>query len=386
MTKINKDVESSGESYAYTPGLKIKSSMTITKYRRLPVKGEILVKEGDEVSFDDVVGRAIVPGDPYTIKATDLLNVEPKEISDFIVKKAGDPVKKDEPVAVYKILLGLSKRYAKSPVDGIVETMSDITGQVIVRSNPIPVIVKAYIPGKVCKVVPGEGAVIETRAAFIQGIFGLGGETHGEIKLAVSSPDQSLVPDLITEEHKGRILVGGSDVSYEAIEKAVHIGVAGIVSGGIDQDDLKKFYGQQIGVAITGEEELGLTLIITEGFGRMSMSQKSFELIRRFERSIASINGTTQIRAGVIRPEIVIPHEQTPEQSITTEKRDAGMMPGTSVRIIRDPYFGAIGKIDSLPVELQIVETGAKVRVASVRLEDGTLAIVPRANVEIIEE
>ncbi|MCK4318864.1 hypothetical protein KAW53_08880, partial [Candidatus Bathyarchaeota archaeon] len=63
-----------------------------------------------------------------------------------------------------------------------------------------------------------------------------------------------------------------------------------------------------------------------------------------------------------------------------------GMKPGTPVRIIADPYFGGIGTVANLPVQLQIVETGSKVRVVDVQLDGGEKVTVPRANVEIIEE
>jgi len=62
------------------------------------------------------------------------------------------------------------------------------------------------------------------------------------------------------------------------------------------------------------------------------------------------------------------------------------MTTGTQVRIIRDPYFGIIGRVSNLPVELQTVETESKVRVVEVELEDKQRVIVPRANVEIIED
>jgi len=42
--------------------------------------------------------------------------------------------------------------------------------------------------------------------------------------------------------------------------------------------------------------------------------------------------------------------------------------------------------VDSLPVELQAMESESMVRVLTVKLHDGSIATVPRANVEIIEE
>jgi hypothetical protein len=52
--------------------------------------------------------------------------------------------------------------------------------------------ITAYIPGTVVEVVPNQGVTIEARAAFIQGIFGIGGETHGDLKIVASSPDDVL--------------------------------------------------------------------------------------------------------------------------------------------------------------------------------------------------
>ena len=63
-----------------------------------------------------------------------------------------------------------------------------------------------------------------------------------------------------------------------------------------------------------------------------------------------------------------------------------GMYPGTRVRINRQPYFGAIGTIHSLPVELQQLESESYVRVMTVDLDEGRQVIIPRANTEIIEE
>ena len=55
------------------------------------------------------------------------------------------------------------------------------------------------------------------------------------------------------------------------------------------------------------------------------------------------------------------------------------------MRIIRDPYFGQLGRVTKLPVELQNLETEARVRVLRVELEDGQETTLPRANVEAIE-
>ena len=375
----------SRESYAYTPGLKVKLATVVYKTRRLPVPGEVLVKEKEKVNYDTIIARAYIRGDPEIVKAAMLLGVEPEDLPEYMTKKVGDKVAEGEVIARYTALFGLIKKMVPSPIDGTVESISTATGQVIIRGLPVPIEVNAYIPGEVVEVLPREGAIIKTNAAFVQGIFGIGGETHGKIKIAVDSPEEELTADHINSEDKGAILIGGSLVTLEALRKGVEVGVSCIVAGGIHHKDLKEFMGEEIGVAITGQEEVGLTLIITEGFGRMRMSQRTFNLLKRFEGYMASANGATQIRAGVIRPEIIIPHEEHYEEA-SGDELAAGMIPGTPVRIIREPYFGAVGRVISLPVELQQIQTRSYVRVVEVELEDGRVVIVPRANVEIIEE
>jgi hypothetical protein len=127
-------------------------------------------------------------------------------------------------------------------------------------------------------------------------------------------------------------------------------------------------------------------VIATEGFGALPMSDRTFKLLRDMEGRMSAINGATQIRAGVLRPEIIIPYSEDERIARSDEAFSDGMARGSLVRVIRAPYFGHIAKVASLPVNLHTVQSGSKVRVIELELEDGSLVTVPRANVEIIEE
>ncbi|MEO0252111.1 MAG: hypothetical protein ABIM44_07745 [candidate division WOR-3 bacterium] len=374
-------------AHAYTPGLKVTRKTILRKERRLPLPGEVIVKVGDKVRAEDIVAKTELPGNVQPINVAGLLSIAPQEIESVMLKKVNDFVKKGEPIAESKSFFGLFKNSVTSPVDGIIESISNITGQVILREPPIPITVNAYIDGEVKEVIPNEGVVVETVASFIQGIFGIGGETIGEIYVAASTPDEELTEEKIKEEMKGKIVVGGSFVTAAALRKAVSYGVKGIVVGAIDDKNLKEFLGYDIGVAITGNEQKGITLMITEGFGKLAMAKRTFELFKELNGKKASMNGATQIRAGVIRPEVIVALEgETYEAKEEAEELKEGLVVGTMVRVIREPYFGRIGKVTALPPELRVIETEAKVRVLEIEFDDGKKVIVPRANVEIIEE
>ena len=370
---------------AYTPGLKVTKGMIIKKKRRLPLEGEVLVEVGATVKAEDVVAKADLPGNVQLLNVANLLSVQPNEVEEYMLKPIGETVSKDEIIATTKGLFGLFKSQARSPIGGTIETISDVTGQVILREPPIPVELKAYTDGTVTETIPNEGATVETYGTYIQGIFGIGGETLGDLIVVANSPNDMLTPEQILPEHKNNIIVGGSLVTTDTIQKAIQLEVNGIIAGGIDDADLRQLLGYELGVAITGSEKLGITLVITEGFGSIAMAERTFALLKAREGMKTSINGATQIRAGVVRPEIVIPFVSEGED-IEADATVGLLGIGTSVRVIREPHFGRLGRVTELPIELQKLETEAEVRVLQVEFEDGEKTTLPRANVEAIEE
>lgn len=374
-------------AHAYTPGLRVAERTLLRKERRLPLPGTVTVKEGDQVNADQVVAKTDLPGNVQPINVANLLSIEPVDIKEFMLKEEGDAIEKDESLARSAGFFGMFKNTYKSSVSGTVESISDVTGQVLIREAPIPVEVQAYIDGVVTEVFSNEGVAVETTAAFIQGIFGLGGEAYGELAMACSSPDEVLTAAGIDEGCRGKVLVGGSLIELTALRKAVKLGAKGVIVGGFNNQDVKEILGYDLGVAITGAEDMGTTLMITEGFGKIRMANRTFQLLKSLEGKRASINGATQIRAGVIRPEVVIPLQKAVDKKEAQEKRAAseGLVIGSQVRLIRQPYFGMMAEVTGLPAPLQELPTEGKVRVLEVKLENGDKVLMPRANVELIE-
>ena len=372
-------------AHAYTPGLKVTDQLLVKKRRILPLKGDVVVKVGDKVNPDDVVARTELPGNVEPLNVANKLGIPPEDLEMVMLKKEGDEIKKGEPIALKKSFIKWFSSSCEATIDGTLESISSITGQVLQRGLPIPVEVKAYVLGEVTEIFPKEGVEVSCIAGFVQGIFGICGETYGKLKIVTPDNSTILEENLITEDLKDMIIVGGSLVTADAFRKAIKVGVRGVVVGGLGDRDLRDFLGYDIGVAITGSEGLGCTLVITEGFGQISMAQRTFDLLKSHEGELACINGATQIRAGVIRPEVVIPSKETESIDSETQSAIGGLKVGSPVRIIRHPYFGKLGNVTNLPSPLTQLESESKARVLEVEFNNGDRAMVPRANVEMIE-
>ncbi|MFH1567205.1 MAG: hypothetical protein ABIL09_04335, partial [Gemmatimonadota bacterium] len=355
--------------------------------RRLPMKGQVLVAVGEAVRRDQVVARTELPGNVSTVNVVNRLGITAEELPRFMLKAEGDAVQRGEPLAETRPFIKWLKTVVPAEVDGIVESISTVTGQVMLREAPLPVEVPAYVDGTVVEVIPDEGVVVETRGAFVQGIFGVGGERWGPLHVVSQGPGQSLELAQVTADCAGRIIVATGLVSHAAIDRARQVGAVAVIGGGIRDRDLRDLLGYDLGVAITGTEDIGLSVIVTEGFGEIAMARRTFDILKGCHGQEASVSGATQIRAGVMRPEIIVPATGVaPPAEEARAGHGEGMKEGDALRVIRAPYFGHIGKVGRLIADLTQVESGARVRVLEVEFEDGTKATVPRANVELIEE
>jgi len=371
---------------AYTPGLKVSARSTLRVRRVLPIAGEVMVDKGDHVNARDIVARTFMPGDIMPMNVANTLSISPAEVPGALTVKVGDRVEEGQVIGRNKGIFGMFRVELKARAAGTVEIISETTGQIMLRGEPQPVQVEAYLTGTVVEVLPKEGVLVQNRVALVQGIFGIGGETYGKLRLAASTPQETLLADHIKPDMKDAVVIGGARMTAEAIRRARDVGVAALVGGGIDDQDLRDFLGYDLGVAITGSEKVGLTLIITEGFGDIAMADRTFRLLRQYEGHEASVNGSTQIRAGVMRPEILIPLAEGDEGGDAESAIAAGILEiGTPVRIIRDPHFGLIGTVSALPEQPYVLGSGSKARVLEVKFESGEQVIVPRANVELIE-
>lgn len=363
-----------------TPSLTVSGSSVVSKTRELPVKGEITVKVGDDVSPNDIVGKASPEGDIIILRAAEAMGIEPFEIEKGLIKKPGDSVKEGEVICEHPGLFGLFTSRFRSQVSGVMEYFSSTTGHIGIRLPARELTVRAYLKGRVISVLPGRAVTIESKCALVQGIFGVSGERTGIVHylegMGASKVDKQSLPKDLDE----KIVCGGQSFTIDALKEASSRGAVGVITASIDDDVLKGYLGYDLGIALTGTEAVPMTLIVTEGFGDLNLSKRAETVLKECSGHLASMNGTTQVRAGAVRPELVIFDTKGTAEKIAPLTIEIG----STVRLIRVPNFGKLGEVIELPSDPKKLETGAYARVVRVRLEAGREVLVPRSNVELV--
>ncbi|HAI20597.1 MAG TPA: hypothetical protein DCM14_01635 [Clostridiales bacterium UBA8153] len=311
------------------------------------------------------------------------LKCKPKDLPKYMLRTVGQEVKRTQIIAKKGEGAAFFAICARAPISGVISEVNATTGYVTIARPFKQVTVNAYVQGTVTEVLPQRGVVVEVPAVKVNGIFGVGRETHGELKVLVDRGDQVLTKEMITEDLEGKIVIGGSFITDEALAQALTVGCRGVITGTANYLNIIKSLGVRLGVGITGQEDIGTTLILMEGFGHLAMHEEVFQALKALDGMEASINGATQIRAGAIRPEIIVAFPNHQGELAKPQHVDEEVTPGLRVRVISEPYFGATGRVAAVPREAAPVETGASVPVLEVELSGGERVIVPRANVEV---
>jgi hypothetical protein len=369
-------------AHALTPSLQLLDKTAIQRIRELPISGELLVAIGDVVKSEQIVARAMLPGELLVMRLPESTGLDPDEIGGGLRVKEGDVISEGQVVCEVTGLFGFFRTVAKSPVSGVVEHFSPTTGHVSVRLSPRELTLSAYVSGKVVDSHGSQSVTIECYCDFVQGVFGIGGPCHGMLAVLKETFNDELTEDKIPDDCRGKVVVGGSNVSVKALMALAARGAVGLVTGSIDNHTLRDFLHFDLGIALTGDEDIPFTVIITEGFGCLGMSNRAREIFVQNDGRFISMDGTTQVRAGAVRPEVVMPLDGSRVVGSEQSKSGEGLTIGSMVRIIRAPFFGRIGTVTDLPVLPMKLPTGAFSRVASVRIGNDVV-VVPRANLEV---
>ncbi|NJN67164.1 MAG: hypothetical protein HC884_10860 [Chloroflexaceae bacterium] len=359
--------------------------------RRLPHPGEVLVREGARVEPQDIIARAFLPSPPQIVNVAQSLAIPPALVERAMVCEVGEQVFQGRDLARAGFA---GARSCKAPVSGIVTAIDGETGYVTIAPDPLEMTMAANVRGVVMEILPHEGVVIETPAAQVYGVFGVGEERNGVLQLLVTDPDQVVTHEYLDARYSYMILIGGSGITAEALRRAVQSQVRGIIVGGIDEQELRDFLGWgsylewHTGIRSwrlpdpQHTPEPGLTLLVTEGFGVRPMSSPIFDLLSSRAGQEALIDGTTRIRHGMRRPRLVVSLARSDGMNLDLPR--PRIRPEAMVRLLDPDHLGQVARVLSVPSVPITLSSGVRAAAVEVFQEPQPPFWVPRTAVEVL--
>lgn len=344
--------------------------------RSLTEGAQVLVKVGEEVRPEKIVGIGKKSAGFRTLDAAAALKVPPQDVKKYLIKMTGSYINKGEVIAQRSIALGLRSKQLKSPVDGVLQQMNEQTGILTLEYRPEELRVVSGVKGVVSNIDPHKNEItISTNVVEVHGALGIGQRREGSIHV-VRQPDLPLSEKQIDPTWENKIVVGGSLLTKQVLYHCVALKVQGIVVGGIHWEDFSTLIGSR------GRfEDIGISVIVTEGFGNLPIPPKLFESLQANEGKFSFIWG------GMAR--LLIPHQDTegakPQKHIHAQARYARLTEGMRVRLLTLNRRGEFGTIRQLSEDTYL-GSGIVAPAAHIELYNGETALVPITGIEVIPD
>lgn len=269
-------------------------------YFESPVRGRV-----EKINLDSgtIILREIqdYSAKPRIVNVAKKLNIKPSMINRYLKKGLDDFVYAGELLAskIIDVQGTDHPMLVTAPSTGRICELDQEKGTITIKYDKKPKQKLAGIFGSITSLEPGHSAEITYSGLTLKGIIGFGSENWGKIKFLDSLRN---IDKCGTED----IVVFPGKIDLKSLPKMKKIGIKGIIAASIDNQDLVEFIGKEIGVALTGNENIPFPIIITEGFGEFSMNSYYQNIFKENNGKAVYLNGHTQIRAGVTRPKIIL--------------------------------------------------------------------------------
>jgi uncharacterized protein (TIGR01319 family) len=260
-------------------------------YYHSPVRGRVIRIEKSGL----VVLREIqdYDGKPHVVKVAEALGVRPSRIRGCIRHRVGDFVSAGQSIAS-DVARGI---FVKAPSSGVIKEIDTSRGTVTVQYDLKPVLMRSTVRGRVEKVIEGRGVVLGVKGSRLEGVIGFGTDGFGTLVT---------LSGRVGNPPRGSVLACRTPIDAAFLREAEGAGAAGIIAPSIPNGEWVEYYGKEMGVALTGDESIPFTLVLTAGFGSFGMDGRTWEFLEGHAGHVASLSGRTQVRAGVTRPHVLV--------------------------------------------------------------------------------
>jgi transcription antitermination factor NusG len=347
---------------------KVKGYHALTSVKRervLSVPGNVLVRRMQKVSPTDVIVVAPMAPEYLLLDIARGLNVTPERADELLQRGAGEDLAKGDVIAGP---VGMLQRVIRAPQNGLIKIAGE--GKVLFEITSAPYELQAGMDGMVTNVIPERGAIIESRGALIQGVWGNGKITYGVIQQVSNDLLQELIPEQMNISFRGTIITAGFVRNPEVLEVAGSIPIKGMILGSMSS------------ALIPAAKRADYPIMLVDGFGSFPMNRAAQSILTANKDKNVALNAQKYDSFQGNYPEVII--SQSTTKDLADPKETETLRVGKQVIIINGPLTARIGKIESILPEKRTLPSGITTAVAEVSLSSEERTEVPLTNLEII--
>ncbi len=266
-----------------------------------------------------------------------------------------------------------------APVGGLVERIDLDRRTITIRPKETASFIAAGVPGRVTA-VNQDGIDIAVHGLRFVGAYGTGGEAVGPLSLN-------------DRPESGTVWVRSGRVTMDELVAARDCGVVAVWAASVTYEDLRSFLGDRP-LGTVSRAGAGPVAVVSEGFGEFRLSPTVTEALRGLRGRRTLVDGATQLRAGAIRPEMIVIDEEADKGAmagrdssvVKSSSADDWPTPGTEpivagdkVRCFSGKNLGLTGRAIAPPRQGQL-ESGLKTLLVEVVWADGGHDVVAARN------
>lgn len=350
----------------FAPVTHILPLTTVRRERLLPLPGRIIVRKGQKVSATDVIAESNLAPQHMLLDVVRGLGLAPRKVEDYIHRQAGDHLDEGDLIAGP---VGWPKRVVRAPTAGKIILIRN--GRVLYEVEKPLTQLRAGLPGTVITLIGDRGVEIENSGTLVQGVWGNGAIDAGLLRVLIGKPEDVLTADRVDVGLRGAVVLAGYCGEAGILQTAAEIPLRGLILSSMASS------------LVTLASRMLYPIMILEGFGLHPMNSAAYNLLTTNNQREIAVNAEIYDRYTGTRPEAFIP---LPVSGKPAEPRDATLFaPNQRVRVVRAPHSSQVGMLVALRPELEVFASGVRAPAAEVRLESGTVVILPLANLEVLE-
>jgi len=346
----------------------IKNILSLTNIRRervLPILGHVHARRLQKVTPTNVVVEAQLNPEYILLDIADGLGVPPHRADELLQRQEGDELSQGDVIAGP---VGLFQRVIRAPFPGEIKIAGE--GKILYQKSQDGFELLAGMEGTVTNIIPERGAIIETKGALIQGVWGNGQITYGVLNSLTGMLMNEVLFDQIDIGHRGAIVAGGFCQDPKVLKNAQAVPIRGLILGSMAAS------------LIPTAQSMDYPILVIDGFGNQPMNPRAAKLLATNNERDIALNAQAYDPYQGNFPEITISLPVSEDLDYPPEADQ--FKAGQEVYLTSGPAAWKTGTLQRMFDHPQTFPNGVKTEAAEVKLENGEGLLVPLRNLRLL--